>query len=65
MGQEKGVRGGIQVGQQKGREYTIEWLIYVYKWVRRIAIIAYLFNSIVVNLSCKNSHYYTVQEEQF
>ena len=65
MGQEKGVRGGIQVGQQKGREYTIEWLIYVYKWVRRIAIIAYLFHSIVVNLSCKNSHYYTVQEEQF
>ena len=65
MGQEKGVRGGIQVGQQKGREYTIEWLIYVYKWVRRIAIIAYLFSSIVVKLSCKNSHYYTVQEEQF
>ena len=28
-------------------------------------IYSYLFGSIVVNLSCKNSHYYTVQEEQF
>ena len=28
-------------------------------------IISYLSGSIVVNLSCKNSHYYTVQEEQF
>ena len=29
-----------------------------------ICIISYLFGSIVVNLSCKNSHYYRVQEEQ-
>ena len=28
-------------------------------------IYSYLFGSIVVNLSCKNSHYYTVQEEPF
>ena len=30
-----------------------------------LTIISYLFGSIVVNLSCKNSHYYTVEEEQF
>ena len=28
-------------------------------------IISYLFGFIVVNLLCKNSHYYTVHEEQF
>ena len=28
----------------------------------RNSIISYLFGSIVVNLSCKNSYYYTVQE---
>ena len=28
-------------------------------------IISYLFGSIVVNLSCKNSHYYTVQGNNF
>jgi len=28
-------------------------------------IISYLFGSIVVNLSCKNSYYYTVQEIKF
>ena len=30
-----------------------------------VNIISYLFGSIVVNLSCKNSHYYTVQEKKF
>ena len=30
-----------------------------------IYIISYLFGSIVVNLSCKNSHYYTVQGNSF
>ena len=34
-------------------------------YCRIILNISYLFGSIVVNLSCKNSHYYTVQEEQF
>ena len=28
-------------------------------------IYSYLFGSVEVNQSCKNSHYYTVQEEQF
>jgi len=31
----------------------------------RIRIILYLFGSIVVNLLCKNSHYHTVQKENF
>ena len=34
-------------------------------FINGLYIISYLFGSIVVNLSCKNSHYYTVQEEQF
>ena len=30
-----------------------------------IIIISYMFGSIVVNLSCKNSHYYTGQGYNF
>ena len=35
------------------------------KVIKCINIKSYLFGSIEVNLPCKNSHYYTVQEKKF
>jgi len=40
-------------------------LIHHFLYLIIMNIISYLFGSMVVNLSCKNSHYYMVQEEQF
>ena len=44
-----------------------EACVFVKEYIKiiRISIRSHLFGSIVVNLSCKNSHYYTVQEEHF